>query len=218
MGHHKFKKSNKKNTDENTKKENRKKVVTRIRNNIRRLAIANFNEYSRFFTATFADNITNMDYANGQFKKFIKRVKYHYGDFKYIAVLEFQKRGAIHYHMLSDFGYIEQHDLEKIWDNGFVWIRDLLIANEGKPVDNIDAYIVKYMNKNIIDKRLMGKKAYFTSRNLKRPEIIYEDISLTDCFKKYNLDVTNLVYDNKFMSKENGEVLYFEFNRKRFII
>ncbi|MBC8389847.1 MAG: protein Rep, partial [Actinobacteria bacterium] len=150
-----------------------------------------------------------------EFKKFIKRLKYKYGDFKYLAVVEFQKRGAIHYHMLSDFSYIEQADLEKIWSNGFVWIRDLITANKGKPVDNVGAYIVKYMNKNIIDKRLMGKKAYFTSKNLKRPEIIYEDMSLIDCFKKYNFDMDNLVFNNSFPSKENGMVLYFEFNKKR---
>jgi len=36
------------------------------------------------------------------------------------------------------------------------------------------------MNKNIIDKRLMGKKAYFTSRNLVRPEIVYEDMGLDE--------------------------------------
>jgi len=214
-GYHKFKKSNKKNTNENTKKENRKKVVTRIRNNIRRLAIANFNEYSRFFTATFKDNITKMDYANCEFRKFIKRIKYNYGDFKYIAVVEFQKRGAIHYHMLSDFGYIKQKELEKIWGNGFVWIRDLLTGNKGKSVDNVGAYLVKYMNKNIIDKRLMGKKAYFTSRNLVRPEIVYEDIGLDECFEKYDLNNNHMVYSNKFMSKENGIVNYFEFNKKR---
>jgi len=215
-GYHKFKKGIKRKiTNEKTKKENRKKVVTRIRNNIRRLAIANFNEHSRFFTATFKDNITNMDYANGQFKKFIKRVKYNYGDFKYIAVIEFQKRGAIHYHMLSDFGYIEQKELEKIWGNGFVWIRDLLKANNGKPVDNVGAYLVKYMNKNVIDKRLMGKKAYFTSRNLARPEVVYENLSLDDCFEKYDLDKNNIVYSNSFMSKENGIVNYYEFNKRR---
>ncbi len=44
----------------------------------------------------------------------------------------------------------------------FIWIRDLLTANKGSPVDNVGAYVVKYMNKNIINKRLMGKKAYFT--------------------------------------------------------
>lgn len=214
-GYHKFTFKGRKPTDENTKKENRKKVATRIRNNVRRLALANFNEHSRFFTATFKDNITDMDFANNEFKKFIKRLKYSYDDFKYLAVVEFQKRGAIHYHMLSNFGYIEQSDLEKIWNNGFVWIRDLLTANKGNPVDNVGAYIVKYMNKNIIDKRLIGKKAYFTSKNLVRPEIIYEDMRLIDCLRKYNLDSDNLFYENKFMSKENGEVLYYEFNKKR---
>jgi len=215
-GYHKFKKYNNSNsTDENKKLDNRKKVVTRIRNRIRRLALANFDEHSRFFTSTFADNIKEMNFANHEFKKFIQRLKYHYGDFKYLTVVEFQKRGAIHYHMLSDFGYIEQCYLEKIWGNGFVWIRDLLTSNNGKAVDNVGAYIVKYMNKKIIDKRLMGKKAYFTSKNLKKPEIIYENLSLKDCFEKYNLDGNFMVFNNSFLSKENGEVLYFEFNKKR---
>lgn len=164
-GYHKFKKyNNSNNTDENTKIDNRKKVVTRIRNNVRRLASANFDEHSRFFTATFAENITDMNYANHEFKKFIQRLKNHYGDFKYLSVVEFQKRGAIHYHMLSDFGYIEQSDLEKIWGNGFVWIRDLLTANNGKPVDNVGAYIVKYMNKNVLDEGLWGKKRILLQR------------------------------------------------------
>ena len=214
-GYHKFRFKGREHADENTKIENRKKVATRIRNNVRRLALANFDEHSRFFTATFKDNLTDMDFANNEFKKFIKRLKYQYNDFKYLAVVEFQKRGAIHYHMLSDFGYIEQTDLEKIWNNGFVWIRDLLTANKGRPVDNVGAYIVKYMNKNVIDKRLMGKKAYFTSRNLVRTEVVYEDINLVDCLIKYNLDRENLVYENNFMSKENGRVFYFEFNKKR---
>ncbi len=47
-GYHKFTFKGRKPTDDNTKKENRKKVATRIRNNVRRLALANFNEQSRF--------------------------------------------------------------------------------------------------------------------------------------------------------------------------
>jgi len=216
-GFHKFKSSDRKNTSEETKKENRAKVITRTRNNVRRLAIVNFNKHSRFFTATFGDNIVNMDYANNEFKKFIKRLKYHFGNFKYLVVIEFQKRGAIHYHMLSDFGYIKHSDLASIWGNGFVWIRDLLTANNGKPVDNVGAYMVKYMHKNIIDKRLMGKKTYFTSRNLVRPEVVYENMELEECFEKYGLNKNNRVYRNSFMSKENGIVDYFEFNKKRVV-
>ena len=71
------------------------------------------------------------------------------------------------------------------------------------------------MNKNIIDKRLMGKKAYFTSRNLVRPEIVYEDMGLDEWFEKYDLDKNYMVYNNSFIIKENGVVDYFEFNKKR---
>lgn len=92
-GYHKFKKYNNSNSnDENKKLDNRKKVVTRIRNRVRRLALANFDEHSRFFTSTFADNIKEMNFANREFKKFIQRLKYHYGDFKYLTVVEFQKK------------------------------------------------------------------------------------------------------------------------------
>ena len=150
-----------------------------------------------------------MELANYEFMKFIQRLKYNYGDFKYLAVVQFQECGAVHYHMLANLDYIDKEKLSKIWGKGFIKINDI------KNVDNVGAYIVKYMNKNIIDKRLMGKKAYFASKNLIRPEIIYEDIGLIECFKKYNFDIDKLVYENKFMSKENGMVLYYEFNKKR---
>ena len=91
----------------------------------------------------------------------------------------------------------------------------MLTGNKGKPVDDVGAYIVKYMHKNIIGKRLMDKKAYSTSRNLDRPEVAYEDVGLVDCLKKYDLDSDSLVYESNFLSKENGRVYYFEFNKKR---
>ena len=197
------------------KKINREKVSSRIRNNVRRLILNNFDESCRFITLTFKENITDLRIANREFKKFIQRLRYQYSDFKYLAVIEFQQRGAVHYHMLCDLDFIEVAEIEKIWENGFVWIKDLLKANNGKPVDNVGAYLVKYMNKNILDKRLMGKKAYFTSRNLVRPEIVYEDIGLDECFEKYDLSKNYMVYSNSFMSKENGMVLYYEFNKKR---
>ena len=57
---------------------------------------------------------------------------------KYLAVIEFQERGAVHYHVLSDIPYIPQKELQDIWGHGFVYI------NAVKHVDNIGAYIVKY--------------------------------------------------------------------------
>ncbi len=61
----------------------------------------------------------------------------------------------------------------------------------------------------------MGKKSYFASKNLERPKIIYKDLNLIECFEKYNFNGDFQVFNNSFMSKENGKVLYFEFNKKR---
>ena len=213
-GYNKFKTGNRKPTDEETKKENRKKVIIRIRNNVIMLALLNFDEHSRFLTLTFKDNITDIFYANREFKKFIQRVKHKYGDFRYLVVIQFQKRGAIHYHMLADFVFIEQAEIEKIWGNGFVWINDLLHANNGKPVDDVGRYICGYMNKKLDDLRLRGKKAYFTSKNIIRPKAIYENLSIEECKEKYSCDDKNLEFANSYMSEKNGRVDFYEFNKK----
>jgi len=86
--------------------------------------------------------------------------------------------------MLADFGFIEQSEIVKMWGKGFVWINDLLHANNGKPVDNVGRYICGYMNKKLDDKRLRGKKDYFKSRNIIRPNAIYENLSIEECFEK----------------------------------
>ena len=77
-----------------------RKRATRARNHIRRLTLSNFSSKDKFLTLTFADNIEDIEYANNEFKKFIKRLKRKYPRFRYISVIEFQKRGAIHYHCL----------------------------------------------------------------------------------------------------------------------
>ena len=142
-----------------------------------------------FATLTFKENIEDIKKANYEFLKFIKRMRCGYGDFKYLAVIEFQDRGAIHYHMISDFGYIKHSELEKIWGQGFVWIKDLMKAKNGKPCDNVAAYVVKYMNKDLFEPRLMGQQAYLRSRNLKKPKAEYENLTQDQLFEKYGLKV-----------------------------
>lgn len=105
----------------------------RRRDMVRRLACSNFNaEYDKFFTLTFKDNLTDVKEANYIFRQFIKRLKYKFGDnIKYLAVVEFQNRGAVHYHVLSDIPYVPQQELQELWGQGFVYI------NAISHVDNI---------------------------------------------------------------------------------
>ena len=58
-----------------------------------------------FITLTFADNIQDLFIANAEFTLFIKRLNYYVfkqkkSILKYLVVPEFQKRGAVHYHII----------------------------------------------------------------------------------------------------------------------
>ena len=104
--------------------ENRKLTTRRAREKIRRLALCNFDNCSKFITLTFRDgavqDVTSVEQCNIQFKKFIRRLKEVKGfkDLKYIAVIEFQDkngRGAVHYHMICDIPYVKQKELVELW-------------------------------------------------------------------------------------------------------
>lgn len=167
--------SSKDTTDED-KALNREKVLQRARSRVRRLACAN-PQLNKFFTLTFADNVTDLKYANNQFCCFIKRLnryltKMHKDKVQYIAVVEFQERGAVHYHLLCNLPFISAKTLQEIWGNGFIRI------NKIDDVDNVGAYVTKYMTKDNEDERLVGNRSYFTSQGLKKPiEIINTDIA-----------------------------------------
>lgn len=185
------KKHNIKNIDTDTlsKKANLNKyksinIINAIRSNnsIQCLARANSNSWNTFITLTFADNITDISFANKKFNQFISNVRKLKSDFKYLAVPEFQKRGAVHYHLLSNLNYddgviIPQKNKKgkalkidtlydiKCWSFGFCRV-DFINKNYKK----IFSYLTKYMTKDI-DDRLFSKKRYLFSHNLNRPII-----------------------------------------------
>lgn len=189
----------------------------RRRDMVRRLACSNFNaQYDKFFTLTFAANKTDVKECNYIFMKFIQRLKYKYKkDLKYLAVIEFQKRGAVHYHVLSNIPYIPQDELQELWGEGFVYI------NAITHVDNIGAYIVKYMTKDNTDERLQGLKAYLFSRNLKRPEeLLNHNLKDFDklekkLYSKYKINELKAVYESNFDTFHLGSCTYKQYNIKR---
>lgn len=87
---------------------------------------------------------------------------------KYISVWERQERGAIHYHVIMfNLPFVEAKKLEEIWKNGFIKIN--LIKDEDKATGSVSTYLTKYFVKDIAE-RVREKKAYFSSRNLKKPK------------------------------------------------
>lgn len=154
---------------EEDKQINRGKVFSRAKRDVRRLINANIGEFSKFITLTFRENMTDIKKANYEWKKFKQRLETKIGyKLQYLAVIEFQKRGAIHYHcVMFNLPYIKNKDLSSIWGNGFVKINNI------DKVDNVGAYVCKYMTKTD-DDRLLGQKMYFTSRGLEKPVEIKE--------------------------------------------
>lgn len=183
-------------SDEN-KEINRDKVLQRARRDLRRIINSNCEKYSKFVTLTFADNVDDLDYCNNEFKKFVKRLNYYYKiKLKYSTVIEFQKRGALHYHCIF-YNLTQKLDLDvfsHIWGNGFVKV------NKIDNVDNVGAYICKYMTKTD-DDRLLGRKMYFNSRGLTKPMEI-KDKKIVEALQN-SLQSNNLKYSNTFSNDYN---------------
>ena len=189
---------------EEDKQINRGKVFNRAKRDIRRSVNCNIQENSKFITLTFADNITDLKVANYEWKKFKQRLETKIGyKLQYLVVIEFQKRGAIHYHcVMFNLSYIQNKDLAAIWGNGYVKI------NRIDNVDNVGAYVCKYMTKTD-DDRLLGQKMYFSSRGLKKPVEIKEESRVESLAS--SLPAPALTYSNTFENEYNT-ISYKQYN------
>ena len=164
------------------KQEITKSSLSRTRNTLIRLVNANSRMWKKddeiiqpqFLTYTFAENVTDLPVANHIFTNYIKRLNYH-NDFraKYTVVPEFQKRGAVHYHavffnlpMINANREYRTGEFRELWGQGFIKKKNIT------DVPNVGYYMTKYMTKDAADRRLVGKKKYFSSRGLIKPQVI----------------------------------------------
>lgn len=204
--------------DDESKEKNRKDSLRRARQDVRRTVNANVWAYGehfppKFLTLTFGDNVTDLDQANYEFKKFIQRMNYlvfgtKSGNLRYTAVPEFQERGAVHYHVIFyNLPYTKADVIAKVWGNGFIKI------NKIDDVDNIGAYVCKYMVKDLEDERLRGRKCYFNSRGLFKPVVI-EDEKKTETIKQSLPDEYVTVY-KQYENEYLGKIIYRQYNLKR---
>lgn len=147
-------------------KEIRFDSLFRTKQKLRRSVWCNEGYLKTFVTLTFADEIKDLKTANKKFHNFIKKMNYRFPGFAYIGVPEFQKRGVVHYHLLTNVPYIANTVLSDIWTWGFVGIKAL-----GK-VKNIARYLTKYLTKSSSgqDERFFNKKKIFYSKNIRRPQ------------------------------------------------
>jgi len=127
-------------------------------------------EHPALFTLTMLQ-ILPLKTSSRILTKFIVRCRKRFGkEFRYIAVPEFQKRGAVHYHVLvwgikKETIEAERTDrtFQHLWAAGYVDC----VQTDGSV--KLAGYLSKYLSKAMHDVRLGGEKAYHCSRNVLRP-------------------------------------------------
>jgi hypothetical protein len=183
-----------------------------------RLVRANlFGDNPSFCTLTFRD-IVSLDVCNKHFTLFGMRLRSAFGDrLRYIAVPEFQRRGAVHYHLLiwglpkglaclASNEYYEdstgqrhrKHICDEArqcerrtrriatkWGHGFVDI----FETDGSA--RLAGYLAKYMSKASMDGRLLGKKGYFTSRNVYKVTSLNTPVAIDTAKAVWGIDTSD---------------------------
>jgi len=144
--------------------------VSRARAKLRRLVLGNMWSDTRhsmkFITLTFAEEVTNLDDAIYELKKFRQKIGRHINEkLNYIAVPEIQlerekKTGKAvwHFHLLTlNLPYIQGDALAAIWTNGFVKPKRV------NRVNGCTLYLTKYLSKSYQDHRLYNRKRFYNA-------------------------------------------------------
>lgn len=167
-----IKKSKKKCTDENYKRED--KSVYKTKRMLKRLINANIGMYpetDKFITLTFKD-FKSREQVLTDFRNFIRRLSDRYKGYKYIAVIERGTKSTkrLHLHCLF-FGlpYVPREEFQAIWSYGGVDMRAIEDYND------VANYIMKYVKKTLEDGSFIpkGKKFYTHSKGMYEPEVYY---------------------------------------------
>lgn len=195
-----------------------KRSAYQAKAHLRRLINANAGQYHDpitgytfkpvFITYTFQENITDITKANKLFTKFTKRLNYEITKtkesyLKYVVVPEFQKRGAVHFHVL--YFNLPKRDylfstIRRLWREKQIKI---IVIND---LHNIGGYLSKYFTKQNGDERLKGKKKYFVSRGLIQPKVIMDETTIDEVMS--SLNEKQKVFEQKYKNDYAGDFTY----------
>lgn len=184
------------------------------------LVTCNYKEFVSFLTLTFAKNEKDLTSANRKFNKWTESIRKKFPNFKYLAVPEFQKRGAVHYHILTNIPcgsdliprrrsktlynpstnkttVLEYYSL-KYWTHGYSSAFDISTTDDNF---NIAKYIQKYFWKDI-DDRLFGRRKIMYSQNLEKPIDYFIDSDSQEMEK-----ILNNLIENDFSLKNTKTII-----------
>lgn len=161
--------------DENSE---RSKTVSNNRAKQKIYELARANEWEYFLTLTFKKDRYNYELLTKKLSKWINNVKTNYApNMKYVFVPELHKDGALHFHgIVSDIGELPLVDSGHRDKNGNViynidcYKMGFTTATKVTDSGRVATYMTKYITKELMSYS-KGKKKYWASRNLIKPNI-----------------------------------------------
>lgn len=146
------------------------------------------NEFQFFITVTFnktsVKNRLDDDETRSKFSKWLNNLHTTFPNAIYIAVPEHHKKGGLHFHLV--LGNVTAEEL-KLRDSGHKvksgktagdiiynitrWRNGWSTATYIRNVNATKKYIMKYISKQNNDISFHGKKRYWASKNLERPDV-----------------------------------------------
>lgn len=162
--------------------------------------LARSNEWEYFFTLTFKEDRYNYELLTRKLSVWISNVKRDYAkDLKYIFVPELHKDGALHFHgIVANIGNLPLVDSGLKDKNGNIiynidcYKMGFTTATKVTDSGRVASYLTKYITKDLMSYS-KGKKKYWASRNLNKPNITEYHIEtdhIDDFLIRYNDFIT----------------------------
>lgn len=194
--------------------------IIRSKFQCQRIALSNMSSWETFITLTYSDNLQDISLSRKHFSYFIDKIRRIKKDLMYLCVTEFQKRGAIHYHLLTNINtndklmYLQNGTKFyhiKYWNYGFTSVEN--VSNNS---NKIIGYISKYMTKDI-DNRLFFKKRFLHSNNLKIPIENFIDLENKRDLRLLNNYLKNfgVNYSSEYMSPFKDKIYFLELKKEK---
>lgn len=173
--------------------DNTKRKVRALRDKIQ----SNFDIWTHFITLSFQENLTDLSLAKSRFKDWTQRMEKIIPNFKYIYVVEFQERGAIHFHVIASLtpGRKTPKEIFNKIRHSWNWgantngiqidgigykyvdkkarkqaesqLQSLETSEKVKAVWSVGNYLTSYLDKDADSVLLFGSKMYGASQGLK---------------------------------------------------
>jgi hypothetical protein len=152
-----------------------KKSIQRARTTIRRKLLSM--QADRMLTLTFRENVKEIDDAWKCFKYFTRLMRWRFGSrFTYVAVPEYQRRGAVHFH-LAISGYYPVTTVRRLWHravgkyDGNIDITSPRRAGKNSwNAKRIANYLAKYLTKS--ESTEFNRKRYSSGGDILIPPVM----------------------------------------------